>query len=97
MLFHFSTLLAEVPFAHERPMQRAHDPVLQALHISSHVPVEFRASKGRDALLIFHERVDRHPAHLAHVVDGLLEVHPVIRLQDRDHVMRVTNGLFLVI
>lgn len=85
---HLETLLSEVAFRLERPLQAACDPVGEAVDVDSKLMVNLRAP-GRQVFPEEVEAIDTVLAEIAHEIDGRLEIQTLLLLHDNNHVVRV--------
>ena len=74
-------------------MERADDPILQALHVQRNVAVEAWAAERRYACLVLDESVDGLPAELADLVDRGLKAEPAELHEDDDHLELVVGSV----
>lgn len=96
MLLYLQPILAKVPLGIERPVKRADNPVLQPLDIYRDLLVELFAPR-REHRAVLLEALDRALAQCADVIDGALQVEPLLAHEDNDHVMRVPARLLDVV
>jgi hypothetical protein len=92
------TVLTEIAFGFETPVQRADDPILQSLNVELDFSVDLLVPEVRDTLEVGDECIDSVLAKLSDPVDRFLEVHLVMLHKDRDEVVGiVATGLFDVV
>ena len=92
------TVLAEVAFGFETPVQGADDPILQPLNVKLDLSVYSLVFEVGDALDVGDECIDGALAKLSDFVNRFLEVHAVMLHKDRDEVVGiVTAGLLDVV
>jgi len=92
------TVLTEVTFGFETPVQGADNPILQSLDVELDLSVDLLVPEVRDALEVRDECVDGVLAKLSNLVDCFLEVHVMVLHENRDEVVGiVTTSLFDVV
>lgn len=92
------TVLTEVAFGFETPVQRANDPILQSLNVGLDLSVDSLVPEVRDALDVRDERINCVLAKLPNLVNRFLEVHAVMLHKDRNEVVGIiATSLFDVV
>ena len=92
------TVLTEVAFGFETPVQRANDPILQSLNVGLDLSVDSLVPEVRNALDVRDERINCVLAKLPNLVNRFLEVHAVMLHKDRNEVVGIiATSLFDVV
>jgi len=92
------TVLTEVAFGFETPVQGADNPILQSLDVELDFSVDLLVPEVRDALEVGDECIDGILAKFSDLVNCLLEVHAVMLHENWDEVVGIiTTRLFDVV
>jgi hypothetical protein len=92
------TVLTEITFGFETPVQATDNPILQSLDVELDLPVNLLVPEVRDLLDVGDEYIDGLLAKFSDLVNCLLEVHAFMLHEDRDEVVGiVTASLFDVV
>lgn len=92
------TVLTEVAFGFETPVQRANDPILQSLNVGLDLSVDSLVPEVRNALDVRDERINCVLAKLPNLVNRFLEVHAMMLHKDRNEVVGIiATSLFDVV
>jgi len=92
------TVLTEVAFGFETPVQGPNYPILQSLDVELDLSVDLLIPEVRDTLEVGDERIDSVLAKLSDLVNRFLEVHVVMFHKNRNQVVGiVATRLFDVV